>query len=186
MHSKSLTRAYEAGNLTRRETSPEDWIKKDAPWAGPTFWPVGWRINGRSPLFRSHTSSVFPGSIRLVLGIMCLRIDKEQGAVPPGNRESWLPPHPLPDPGRALTDKGGDSPQARCTGIFCILPPCTDLSLWGLILQGLSHLVQLSMPGPHLGFNMPRSTEFVSPSLRASLLFHLFWFLEQELERVGQ
>lgn len=62
---------------------------------------------------------------------------------------------------------------------------------WGLILQGLSHPIPLCVPGPHLGFNTPRSTGLVSPSLRASLLFHLFSFcvsrfLGQEPDRTGQ
>lgn len=64
--------------------------------------------------------------------------------------------HTLPDPhlGRELRKRAGIR-RARCSGVSCILPPCTDLPRWGLILRGLSHPIQLSMPGPHLGVNTP-------------------------------
>lgn len=42
------------------------------------------------------------------------------------------------------------------------------------MLWSLSHPIQLSMPGPHLGVNKPRSTGFVFSNPRASLFLHLF------------
>lgn len=102
-------------------------MKTDAPLARQTSWLLGRRICGSFSSFLAHTYCL--SRLHLTYSQKCVsRSGHGTGNSPSREQRELASPTPtIPDPGRAFTDEGRNSSQARRTGIFCILPPCTDL-----------------------------------------------------------